>query len=85
MQPAVWLAARDMDDGTTIGSEVDHFREYVRPVESNGGDTTRQLSEYCTTLTGITQSTIDGASPCDARRTDTHGPGRPHPPVAARP
>ena len=61
-QPAVWLAARDLEDGTTAGAEIGHFREYVRPVESRDGSPTRALSEFCTTLTGIAQATLDSSS-----------------------
>ena len=60
----MWLAARDLDGSTEVGAEIGHFREDVRPVEStNGAGSTRQLSEFCTQLTGITQSSVDGASP----------------------
>ena len=62
-QPAVWLAARDLDDGTTMGTEVGHFREYVRPVERSDGGATRQLSDFCQSLTGITQANVDAAAP----------------------
>ena len=40
-QPAVWLAARHLDSATVAGSEIGHFREYVRPVESCDGGPVR--------------------------------------------
>jgi len=38
------------------GQEVDSWREYVRPIINT------QLSEFCTLLTGIEQSTVDEAA-----------------------
>ena len=52
-----------MEDGTPAGSERDYFREYVKPEENPAGTGTRQLSHFCTGLTGITQANVDEASP----------------------
>jgi inhibitor of KinA sporulation pathway (predicted exonuclease) len=63
-QPVVRIAARDKDDGTKAGQEIDHFHAYVRPAAAPTGEP-RQLSEFCTSLTHITQSEVDVASPLD--------------------
>lgn len=62
-QPAVWLAAQDLEGDTAAGAEIGHFREYVRPVESQAGSPTRQISDFCNSLTGITQADVDAAAP----------------------
>ena len=61
--PVVLFAARDLDDGNAqyrAGSEMGYFREFVRPVE--GPEGVRQLTPFCTNLTGIAQKDVASAS-----------------------
>ena len=57
----MWIAARD-DSGATAGTELGFFRELVKPVE-NAIDDCRNLSAFCTKLTGITQDQVATALP----------------------
>lgn len=66
MQPCVVIAARDLEDGTRAGAEIAHFREFVQPVEHTTAGGSRQLSAFCTQLTGITQEEVNAASPLEA-------------------
>jgi 3'-5' exoribonuclease 1 len=66
MQPCVVIAARDLEDGTRAGAEIAHFREFVQPVEHTTAGGPRQLSAFCTQLTGITQEEVNAASPLGA-------------------
>ena len=65
--PAVWHAAQNLDNvrgaARVAGEEIDFFREYVRPTEGAEPGSARQLSPFCTQLTGITQEQVDTASP----------------------
>ena len=62
--PAVWIAARDIPERhMAAGTEIDHFQEYVKPVGTSGQGEARQLTDFCTQLTGITQDKVQGASP----------------------
>ena len=63
--PALWLDARD-------AVERGCFHEYVRPTETHHAQyhapeappsLARQLSAFCTQLTGITQEQVNGAAP----------------------
>ena len=60
------IAARDLEDGTRAGAEIAHFREFVQPVEHTTTGGARQLSAFCTQLTGITQEEVNAASPLGA-------------------
>lgn len=41
--PAVWMSARGADAGT----EIDFFREYVKPVEGAAEGKAREISPFC--------------------------------------
>ncbi len=41
--PAVWLSAR----GENAGTEIDFFREYVKPVEGAAEGQAREISAFC--------------------------------------
>ena len=41
------IAARDLENATPLGTEIAHFREFVRPVEHTADGGTRQLSAFC--------------------------------------
>ncbi|KAH7107418.1 hypothetical protein BKA62DRAFT_683333 [Auriculariales sp. MPI-PUGE-AT-0066] len=53
--PVVLLGWQDTPQGTRELSVLDEFRSYVRPTFRP------KLSEFCTQLTGITQSDVDSA------------------------